>query len=151
MGTTTGGIIYPDDTDAPDIPADLQTLAESVEAGNAWVTAAASFTAAVNWTTTSFRIKRVGAIVFVHVQVTRATTALTVAAGSGDLANVKLGDLPAGYAPAQNQHLVSGQFGRVTTGYVDTSGAVYLGAVAGDGTNVAVGDVITLGGCYVLG
>lgn len=151
MAVTPGGIITPAATDDPDVPGDLATMAASIETGLPWVTTPASFTPAANWSTTSFRIKRVMSFVFLHVQVTRTTSALTVAAGSGDLANVKLGDLPAGYAPAFNQHLFSGQFGRLASGYVDTSGAVFLGAVGGDGTNVAVGDVLTLGGPYVLG
>lgn len=149
MPSTPGGIVYPLSTDPPNGAAQMQALAESAETGNPWVTS--GFVVAANWTLSAFRIRRIGALVFLRLDVVRAVSAVTVAAGTGDIANLKLGDLPAGYWPAQTQALAPGPAGRVAGCYVQADGSVILSAVAGDGANIIVGDTISTGGCYVLG
>lgn len=149
MPTTGGGIAYPSPTDVPDVPTDLQELANSIEAGNPVVTT--GFVVAANWTLNSFRIQRRGGLIAVAVQVTRTVAALSVPAGTGDVANVLWGTLPAGYWPAFTQPLCSSSTGRVTAGFVQASdGGIYHSAFAGDGTNVIVGDSLSLGGVFFL-
>lgn len=150
MAVTPGGIVTPAATDDPDIPGDLATMAASIEAGLAWVTTGFTVTAGV-WTLTTFRVRRVGSLCFLRVDVTKATSAITVAAGGGDIANSVLGVVPGLYVPAFSQGLQAGPIGRGAFGFIDSGGNVTLSAVAGDGTNIAVGDPIGLGGCYVLG
>lgn len=148
MPTSSGGIVYPSDTDDPDVPGDLQALAESIDAGVPVVTS--GFTIASGWTLTQYRFKRMGAFAHVRLDVVKATSAITVAAGSGDIANVKIGDVPAGHYPSFTAGLGPGPAGRVASGFIQTDGQVYLNAVAGDGTNVQVGDTISLTGVIPL-
>lgn len=152
MGTTTGGIVYPSSTDDPDVPADMQALAESIETGNAWLTS--GFTAATGWSVSTFRLKRNGSLCYVRLNLSRTGTAITVAAGAGDISDTKLGDMPAGYWPASgggSQALGPGTAGRLAVGYIQTDGQTFLSAVAGDGTNIATSDTISLSGVVFLG
>lgn len=148
MPTTPGGLIYPSPTDNPDVPADMQALAESVEAGNAWVTT--GFTAATNFTLSgTSRIRRVGSVCFVYLKVIRATSAISVAV-DGECTNTACANIPSGYAPAFSQVLGSGDTGRLASFYVTPAGSLTLAATT-PGSNIAIGDTLTIGGCYLLG
>lgn len=148
MPNTLGGIYYPLSTDPPDGATQMQQLAESVETGNAAITS--GFVAAANWSVSAFRAQRRGPLVQIFIHVVRTTSALTVVAGSGDIAQVLIGSLPAGYWPLSNAPLSTVTFGRAATGYAGVNGDVFLAAVAGDGTNIATTDPITLGGVYFV-
>jgi len=155
---TGGGIVYPSPTDDPNVPQDLQAMAESIEAGLARISGAA-FAVGTGWSLTSFSAKRVGAFVAVRVLVARTGAAITVGtsdAAQGVLSAVSaLGTMPAGYIPSAVAGLNQAGNGRAGAGgYIDTSGVVTLqsiGAVPGASTpNVVTGTTISLGGVYLL-
>ena len=154
---TGGGIVYPSPTDDPNVPQDLQAMAESIEAGLTRITT--GFTVGTGWSLTSFSAKRVGAFVAVRVLVARTGAAITVGtsdAAQGVLSAVSaLGTMPAGYIPSAVAGLNQAGNGRAGAGgYIDTSGVVTLqsiGAVPGASTpNVVTGTTISLGGVYLL-
>lgn len=154
MGTTPSGLYYPDATDTPDIPADLQTSMESVDDlinSGSWVTATTGFTAASNWTLGSVRYRiLLGLLVDLFVTATRATSAITVAAGDGDIANVDVySAVPSAIVPAQQAYGQPGQ-GRLYGAVVTTGGVIRLTAVNAGGVNVAIGDVFSARFLYPL-
>lgn len=134
MGTTAGGIVYPDATDVPDIPADLQALAESVETeyttGGAWVTATTGFTAASNWTLNTVRYRKIGPLVELYLTITRTTSAITVNA-SGNISNVAmLSAVPTAIRPTGTVTGYTGSTGRLACAALDSTGAMELSAFA---------------------
>lgn len=156
MGTTTGGIPYPDSTAAPNVPADLQALAEGVEdefyTGGAYVTATTGFTAASNFTLTAVRYRIIGPFVELYVVVARTTSAVTVAAGNGDITNVDiLSAIPAAIIPANTKYGHTGGTGRAAVYAMSSAGVVAIAAVAGDGTNILNGDSLSAAFLYMLG
>lgn len=148
---TPGGLDYPASSDIPDGATQIQALAESIEAGNAYVTS--GFAAASGFSLVSAWYKRNGPVVEIFVDVTKTGSAVVVAAGDGDIVNVTIATAPSAVWPTSHPRLLhSGHTGRVAVGEIDTSGNITLGAVAGDGTNIAVTtDHINLYGCYLLG
>lgn len=114
------------------------------EVATGWVTSTTGFTAAANFATTSVRWRRVGVEVDLYVVMARNTSALTVAAGDGNITNVDvLTAIPAAIQPSVPQYGHSGGTGRALTGLV--SGAtVSIAAVAGDGTNITTSDSVSL-------
>lgn len=134
MGTTTGGIVYPAPTDPPDIPGDLQALAESVEAefltGGPWVTSTTGFTAASNWTLNTVRYRKIGPLVELYLTITRTTSAITVNA-SGNISNVAmLSAVPAAIRPTGTASGYTGNTGRLACATIDSTGAMELSAFA---------------------
>jgi hypothetical protein len=156
MGTTAGGIVYPDATDPVDITGDLQALAESVEAefktGSSWSTSTTGFTLAANWTALTVRYRTIGPWVDLYLAMDRATSAITVAAGTGNIADVDvLSAVPAALLPAGNTVGMAGTVGRLCQMWMSSAGVVKLSAVAGDGTNIAIGEGLAQRFLYPLG
>lgn len=135
MGTTSGGIVYPDPTDVPDVPADLQALAESVETefltGGAWSTSTTGFTAASPWTLNSVRYRVVGAVCELAWTITRTTSVITASATSNIAANAMLSAIPAAIRPSGTAMAYSGAAGRVAMASVNSDGTVSLEGFAG--------------------
>lgn len=137
MPDTPYGLAYPAPTDAPDIPGDMQALAESIEAalvdGGAWSTDTTGFSASSNWTVDSVRHRVVANRVDLYVQMTRSSTAATVNASTGNMGNVDVCTVPSALRPAQTAYGVSGQQGRGAWYSLDSSGVLSLNAA--NGTN----------------
>lgn len=156
MGTTARGLVYPDPTDPPDGPGNLQDLAESVDAayytGGAWITSTTGFTLASNWTALAVAYRVIGPLVFLRIAADRATSAITVAAGNGNIADVAvLSAIPSAIIPTVTVAAMPGHAGRVCSFLLTSAGAISLSACAGDGTNVLVGDGISAMFVYPLG
>ena len=151
MGSTAGGLAFPDAADPVDVAGDIEALANSIKAGTAWVTSTTGFAGGTGWTLTAVRYRRMGPLVWLRILVTRSGSAITVGAGSGDITNVVVATVPASLYPTQTIGMGQSAAGRVAAGFLDTSGNVTLNAVAGDGTNIATSDTIDLECFYPLG
>lgn len=156
MGSTARGLVYPDPTDPPDGPGALQDLAESVDAayytGGAWITSTTGFTLAANWTALAVAYRVIGPLVFLRIAVDRATSAITVAAGSGNIGDVDvLSAIPSAIIPSVSVAAMPGIAGRVCSFFMTSAGVVKLSACAGDGTNIGVGDGLSMMFVYPLG
>ena len=156
MGTTARGLVYPSATDAPNGPAQMQTLAESVDTtyytGSAWITSTTGFTLASNWTNLAVAYRTIGPMVYLRIAVDRATPAITVAAGSGNLADVDvLSAIPSALIPTVSIPAMPGLAGRVCSFFMTSAGVVKLSACAGDGTNIGIGDGLSMMFVYPLG
>lgn len=158
MGTTPGGIVYPDPTDAPDVPADLQALAESVETefltGGAWSTSVTGFTAATNFTLSSVKWRVVGPLCQLYVRVGHPSGTITAAATDSDVTNTDiLSAIPVALTPTSEAVLVgpadSSNTSRNIVAVVTTGGKIVL--VAMTGTSNWTTQATSFGGTYLLG
>lgn len=154
MPSTPGGLVWPDSTAVPNVPADLQELAESVETGLTRITT--GFAIAGGWSLTSFAAKRVGGLCWLRVIANRTGAAIDVSAvdiTTGSFVGVLVGTMPSGYIPVFTCGLTHGGTGRASFGYIDSVGGVYVQSVvtnSGADTNLVTGTNISLGGMFPL-
>lgn len=85
----------------------------------------------------------------VYAEFVKSGTAVTPGT-TGDVGNITLGSLPTAYLPAEGVPLVSGPSGRTCSGYLSPGGDIILAATT-PGGDIAVGQIISLGGTYRLG
>lgn len=154
MPSTPGGLVYPSPTDAPDGPAQLQALAESVEdvytTGAAWITATTGFTLAANWDTLSVRYRVVGPHVALFIGFRRITSVITTnTAGNPNNVTI-LSAIPAAIRPAQAQSVGSGAAGRLGSFTINSDGTVDICAFGGS-IDWAINESGSLNGSYLLG
>jgi hypothetical protein len=102
-------------------------------------------TAATGWSIQAQGYRRIGKLMLLHLSATRTGAAITVGT-DGDVTNTQVATLPVNYRPVNTyQPLSSSSTGRVTSGYAETGGAVYLASTT-PGANIATGDTISLDG-----
>lgn len=104
-------------------------------------------TAATGWSLVSQGRQKIGNVATATVRVSRTGAALTVGA-NGNVADVQIAQLPVGYRPGFIL-AVSGFVNSVVNGYVNSSGGVYLTAVA-PGQTVVGGTEVALSGTWVV-
>ena len=105
------------------------------------------------WTgtgTTFIKYRMWGNLVTIRCVVSKSTSALTVS-GDGNVSNTTVATISSSYAPSGNYPcLYSGQTGRTYSGMVDGSGNIKLTAAAPEGGNIAVNDIVSLYGSYLI-
>lgn len=154
MPSTPTGLVYPSSTDAPDGPAQLQALAESIDDayydGAAWVTATTGFTLGSNFDTLAVRYKVTGPHVALFVSFRRITSAITTNT-AGNPNNVQvLAAIPSAIRPAQAQSIGSGATGRLAAFSINSDGTVDLCAFGGS-IDWAINESGSMNGAYLLG
>lgn len=104
MGTTTGGLPYPEPTDLlANVDLALKALAEAVI--GPLTNSNTGFVAATGWTVGTFRGVKIGTR-FAWVDLTCTRTGATLTAGSaGNLADTDVVTVPATWRPTRRQHL----------------------------------------------
>jgi hypothetical protein len=105
-----------------------------------------------DWSVTEAYARRVDRVVSVYLVATRTNSALTVPAG-GDIANTIVATMVAAFRTGEDSPnqggLSTGSSGRGVFGYIRGNGEILLNAVV-PGTNLTVGEQITVGGTYLL-
>lgn len=130
------------------IPGDLFVVGVQ-EPATGWSTVTTEFTAATNWSLTSARWRRQGTDADLTVVLARTTSALAVGAGDGNISNVDvLNVIPIQMIPKVTSYAVAASTGRTLTAAIATNGVVSITSVAGDGTNIIVGESISLHARY---
>jgi hypothetical protein len=69
-----------------------------------WLTTGLTITAGTDWTVDSYRVRRVGMVIFIRVSVTYTGAGFTTTT-IGDVANSTIFTLPAGWRPGENSPL----------------------------------------------
>jgi hypothetical protein len=118
--------------------------------GQAGGTVSSGFTAASGWSVDSAFCRSLGnGMAYAYLQVLKTGSALTVGT-TGDVTNVNIGKVPAGWEPLFSTAAQSGAGGRVASGSLLTDGFFNLGAVGAGGVDVSIGHPITLACVYPL-
>lgn len=143
MGTTSAGLTYPEPTDpVANVDLALKALAESVIGLNT----ALAITPAANWTLSAVNCRKIGtAWAWIDLVATRAAGAPTITASSfGNVTNVDIATLPAGWRPARQQFLAADRGSESLWRVVcNTAGLLQLSHGAPTATIVA-GDTLTI-------
>jgi hypothetical protein len=112
-------------------------------------TLAGGITAAADWTLASQFRRKIGQVASLKIEFTRTGTDYDVPA-SGNVVNVKVADVPAGFWPTGfSAVLGGGTSGRIAQGYLTGAGEVWLNAVDSGAGDIVVGETLTLGGTFL--
>lgn len=104
---------------------------------------------ATNFTVTNSQVRQVGNQVFVSIAGTMKVAITPNTAG--DISNFNIAQMASAYRPtgAPNQGLTTLNSGRLVSAYIQASGQIAIGAIGGS-TNLAIGEVISIGGSYLI-
>lgn len=131
LPATAGQAVYREDTDRVEVHDGTSWQVYAPLRDSGWQSG--NITAASGFAINSARVRQVGELVQVDVDL-QLTTTQTYGAGTGAIADVTLANIPAEYAPS-GRFYAGGVFGGVVaTGYVETDGRVRLEAINGTGS-----------------
>jgi hypothetical protein len=125
----------------------LDTRIDAVEADTTdtgWLSTGVGFTAATGWSLGGYQVRRRNGMVGVQITVTRTGASLA----AGNIGNVAVVNLPAGWIPDEsNGQLGAGASGPDHSTYASTSGALIM---SNTDVGIATTGVVQLMGCYML-
>jgi hypothetical protein len=109
-----------------------------------------SFVPVGGWTIAVSELQNLGnGTAFAHVDVTKTGSAVAVSA-TGTIPNGAVAGLPSGWETLRNVPLVSFGVGRLTGGYLSSSGGAFNLSAVTPGGNIAVGESLSLAAVYPL-
>jgi hypothetical protein len=109
-----------------------------------------AFVTVAGWTIAVSEVQNLGdGTAFAHVDVTKTGSAVTVSA-TGTIPNGAVAGLPSGWEALRNVPLTSFGVGRLTGGYLSSSGGAFNLSAVAPGGNIAVGESLSLATIYPL-
>lgn len=147
--TTTTALGFPKPEATDQIALGYDAIADLADALNAYLTPrnadsgwiTAGFTAQTNWTNLNSRCRKIGSLVYVHIEMTR-TTVVKAAPASGDMGNEAVVTIPAGYRPLYSTAVMFEAATRTNGGGLLVAGGGYSIYSMNSDSTIEIGDVL---------